>query len=248
MKRSTFSATPLLALAILTIASCGQQDTSKTTETTTADTTSQNTTPVTTTPPSTIINTPQNMMVVTHRIGDFNKWKTSYDAHDSMRLANGIHTYVIGRGVKDSNTVLVALKIDDVDKAKAFAKNPSLRQAMQKGGVVGAPNISFTTMTYQDTATINADIRSRTRFTVKDWNQWQRSFDSSRQMRKDNGIVDRAYGHDTDNDHNVTIVVALTDTARAYSYWKSDALKKARAASGVTSEPQRFLYHVVQRQ
>ena len=39
----------------------------------------------------------------------------------------------------DSNMVMVALKADDMAKAKAFAKDPSLKKAMQKGGVTGAP-------------------------------------------------------------------------------------------------------------
>ena len=103
------------------------------------------------TPVNTIVTTPQNMMVVTHKVADFAKWKTSYDEHDSLRLANGIHSYVIGRGMQDSNMVLVAVKVDDMAKAKAFAKDPSLKKAMQKGGVTGAPTISFITTIWQDT-------------------------------------------------------------------------------------------------
>ena len=86
-----------------------------------------------------------------------------------LRLASGIHSYVIGRGLQDSNMVLVAVKVDDMAKAKAFAKDPSLKKAMQKGGVTGTPSFTFVTMTFQDTATSSSDLRSRTTFTVKDW-------------------------------------------------------------------------------
>ncbi len=127
-------------------------------------------------------------MVVNHKVSNFAKWKDAYDAHDSARLANGIHSYVIGRGVQDSNMVLVAVKVDDMAKAKAFAKDPSLKKAMQKGGVTGAPAISFFTTTWQDTAVISSSIRSRTMFTVKDWDAWQKSFEEGKQERIDNGI------------------------------------------------------------
>jgi len=250
MKPSILLSTPLLAVVLFCMVSCGEQNSNKNTDTeATADsTTTTSTTSATTNPaPATTITTPQNMMVVRHKVADFNKWQTSYDAHDSMRLASAVHNYVIGRSIKDSNVVLVAVKLDDINKAKAFAKDPSLKQAMQKGGVVGTPAINFTTMTFQDTATINSDLRSRTTFTVKDWDRWQRSFDSSRQMRMDNGIMDRAYGHDVDDNHKVTVVVALLDTAKAYAFWKSDQLKKAQAASGVVSQPERFVYRVVKR-
>ena len=186
-------------------------------------------------------------MVATHKVANFAKWKASYDEHDSIRLAFGVHSYVIGRGIYDTNMVMVALKVDDLEKAKAFSKDPSLKKAMQKGGVVGAPTIQFTTMIYQDTATIDTRIRSRTTFTVKDFEAWRKAFESHKQTRVDNGLIDRAFGHDVNDDHKVTLVVAVNDTAKAQAFWKSDLLKQQRTESGVTSQPQRFVYRVVQR-
>jgi len=82
---------------------------------------------------------------------------------------------------------------------------------------------------------------------VKDWDAWQKSFEEGKQERIDNGIVERAFGHDADDNKKVSLVTAVTDTAKAFAYYKSDALKKRRAASGVIGEPKRFLYRVVQR-
>jgi len=165
-----------------------------------------------------------------------------------MRLANGIHSYVIGRGFLDSNTVLVAVKVDDMAKAKAFAKDPSLKKAMQKGGVIGAPDITFFTALWQDTAQLGSTtLRSRTTFTVKDWDAWEKSFMGAKQERLDNGITDRVIGHDVDNDKKVSLVTAVVDTAKAFAYYKSDALKKRREAGGVIGEPKRFLFYVVKR-
>jgi hypothetical protein len=196
---------------------------------------------------STIVTAPQDIMTATHKVADFAKWKASYDAHDSMRLASGLHNYVIGRNVDDSNMILVAVKVDDINKAKAFSKDPSLKQAMQKGGVIGAPTFSFTRMLFQDTVTIGTAIRSRTTFTVKDFESWRKVFESHRQTRIDNGLSDRVYGHDVDDDHKVFLVVAVNDTAKAKAFWKSDLLKQQRAESGATSEPERFVFKIVQR-
>jgi hypothetical protein len=196
---------------------------------------------------STIVTTPMGMMAVTHKVADFDKWKASYDAHDSLRLASGIHSYVIGRAANDPNTVFVVTKVDDMAKAKAFSKDASLKQAMQKGGVMGTPKMSFAIMTYQDTATISTPLRSRTTFTVKDWDAWVKSFGEGKQERLDNGIVDRAYGHDADDNKKVTLVTAITDSTKAAAYWNSDMLKKRRAAGGVIGTPDRFVYRMVQR-
>ena len=198
---------------------------------------------------STIVTSPETIMTVIHKVADFAKWKASFEAHDSMKLASGIHNYVIGRGVEDSNTLLVATKVDDIDKAKAFMKDPRLKAAMKQGGVIGTPSVmTLTTEVYQDTATLSPGItRSLTTFTVKDWDAWKKAFESHRQTRLDNGITDRVYGYDVDDNHKVSLVVAVNDTAKARAFWTSDLLKQQRAESGVTSQPQRFLFRIVQR-
>ena len=229
----------------LFLISCGGSEDKTTDETTNKDT--SNTTAVTP-PASTVITTPQNMLVVTHKVKDFAKWQVSYDGHDSLRLANGIHNYVIGRGFNDSNMVMVAVKADDMDKAKAFAKDPSLKAAMQKGGVTGAPEMFFNTTVWQDTGALSPSVlRSRTTFMVKDWDTWRKNFEANKQERLDNGIVDRAYGYDAENNKKVYLVTAVMDTTKAFAYYKSDALKKRREEGGVIGEPKRFLFWVVKR-
>ena len=225
--------------------SCGGGDEKK--ETSTTDSTSTAPKMDSTAATSDIITTPQTVLIVWHKVADFAKWKPSYDAHDSMKLAFGIHNYVIGRSVDDSNMILVATKADDVAKAKAFTKDPSLKAAMQKGGVIGAPSISLTTVVYQDMAKNMSDLRSMTNFTVKDWDAWKKGFESHRQTRTDNGLTDRAYGYDADDNHKVTVVVAINDTAKANAFWKSDLLKKQRAEDGVVGEVKRHVYRVVQK-
>ena len=247
MKHFSFSGKLLSAAIALFVTSCGgnEQKTTTTDSTMSSDsTTTAATAPAET---STISTAPQNMMVVRHKVANFSKWLPSYEAHDSMRLANGLHSYVIGRGVDDSNMVLVAVKTDDITKAKAFGKSNDLKEAMKKGGVVGTPKVMFVTTAFQDTANISSDVRSMSTFTVKDWNAWKSAFDSGRQMRIDNGVSDRVYAHDVDDDKKVVVVVAVNDSAKANAYWKSDVLKQRRKAAGVMGEPERFTYRIVKR-
>ncbi|WP_153800919.1 hypothetical protein [Foetidibacter luteolus] len=241
MKQSSFTGTLFCVVLVIVFTSCGGSNE----KTATTDTTAKTTAPEA--PKNTISTTPENLMVVTHKVANFAKWKASYEEHDSMRLANGIHSYVIGRGFQDTNMIMVAVKVDDVAKAKAFAKDASLRKAMQKGGVTGTPSIAFIVTTWQDTASISTDLRSRTSFTVKDWDAWLKAFEEGRQERIDNGITDRVISHDADDNKKVSLVTAVTDTAKAFAYYKSDALKQRRIAGGVTSEPERFLFRIVQR-
>ena len=106
---------PLLAIMSLCITSCGDDDAATETE-------SGDTTAATTPTPDTVATaaTPSHMMIVRHRVKDFARFKSSYDSHDSLRKAHGLHSFLVGRGVEDPNMVLVAVRVDDVEKAKAF--------------------------------------------------------------------------------------------------------------------------------
>lgn len=237
----------LLAVVItFFITSCGSNEQKTTTETENGDTAT--TAPASETSVSTITTAPQTMMVVRHKVADYAKWLASYEMHDSMRLASGLHNYVIGRGVEDPNTVLVAVKADDIAKAKAFGKAPDLKEAMKKSGVIGMPKIMLVTSAFRDTADLRPDIvRSMTIFTVKDFDAWKKAFESNRQIRTDNGITDRVYSYDVDDNHKVTLVVAIIDSAKANAFWKSDQIKKLRAESGVVGTPERFNYRIVKK-
>ena len=242
MKR--FKLLPLFAAALFFL-SCGGDATKDETTSDTSTVTAPDTTAVVT---NTIDTTPQTLMVVTHKVSNFQKWFAGYEANDSLRLTNGIHSYVVGRGMQDSNLVYVSTKVDDVEKAKAFAKSANLKQAMQKSGVVGTPAFTFVITTWQDAAVLSSPtLRSRTTFSVKDWATWEKSFVEGRAIRTANGIADRAYGHEAGDSNKVYVVTAVMDSAKAFAYYKSDELKQRRAAGGVIGEPKRFLYYVVKR-
>jgi len=223
----------------------GREEKSNTDTTTTGATTAA--AAATPTPTNTFVTTPHNMIVAMHKVKDFAKWKTSYNENDSLRLANGVHSFVIGRGLQDSNMVFAVLRVDDVKKAKGFAKSPSLKKAMQKGGVMGGPTIQFVTIEWHDTAAISTDLRTNMMFTVKDWDRWKKSYDSTMQVKTDDGLIPRAYGRDVDDTHKVILSMAVSDTAKAREFWRSDQWKQIRTAGGVTSEPQPFVYRVVRK-
>ena len=196
---------------------------------------------------SNIVTTPEGIVIVRYKVSDFAKWRTSYDTRDSMRTANGLHNYVLGRGVEDSSIIMVALKTDDMAKAKAFTNEASLQTALKKGNVVGTPKYTFSTVVYQDMSANMADLRAMSFFEVKDWDAWKTAFESGRQLRADNGLTDRAYGYEEDDNHKVVLVAAINDYAKAKAFWNSDIMKQRRAEAGVVGEVERFVYRVIQK-
>lgn len=195
---------------------------------------------------NTILTVPEDMVMVIHKVADFTKWKVAYEGNDSARLKSGLHSYFIGRGLYDSSMVLVALKADDMIKARAFAAGPGLKKAMQSAGVQGVPVFHYTIAVWQDTSKMRYPL-SLTTFEVKDWDKWRASFDEGIQERDTNGVIVRVVGHEYDTNRNVVLVTALNDTAKAFRYFHSDLLRKRIEAGGVKSRLDRFLFRVVQQ-
>lgn len=188
---------------------------------------------------------PQTMMLVRHKVKDYAKFKENYDAHDSLRVANGMHSFVIGRGVDDPNMILVAVRADDVEKAKAFGQSSDLKKAMEKSGVVGNPKI-FLANIISLKANASSDLRSISFFAVKDWDNWRSQFERNTQSRLENGMEDRGFGHDVSDKSQVVYVASILDSAKARSFQASAVMKQRLDSAGVVGAPERFWYRVTQ--
>lgn len=241
MKRIHSGSAILLAALALIFSACGGGEGNEVkTDTTAAVTPAPE-------PASTIVTTPENMVMVMHKVADFGKWLAAFEGHDSVRLASGLHKYVIGRGLMDTNMVLIAMKADDFAKARAFSQSPDLKSTMKKAGVTGPPEMHYVLVEWQDTANVGSIPRVLTSFTVKDKDAWRKAFDEGQQERMNNGIVVRSIGHDADNATNIKLVTALNDTAKAMAYYKSPEMKKRMEAGGIITEPKRFFFTIVKR-
>jgi hypothetical protein len=187
------------------------------------------------------------VMIIKHKVANYDKWKMGYDGHDSARLANGVHSYIIARGTEDSNMVMVAMKIDDVDKAKAMAADPAMKDVMKKAGVTGAAEIDYLEPVMSDTTGITQMVRLMVKHKVKDWDAWKKSFDSHKQARADAGLVDRVVGYTVGDNHQVTLVFSVTDMEKAKAFMKSKDLEDKMKEAGVDGPPSFFFYKVVQK-
>lgn len=228
------------AILLLFVVSCNNESSSGSEETTAVDTAAK-----TEAPPS-VPAKPANVMLVWHKVANYEKFLTGYEAHDSMRLASGIHNYIIGREVDNPNMILVATRMDDITKAKAFAASADLKTAMQKVGVVGAPSITFLDVQMNDTS-VTATSRVMIMHKVKDYDAWKKEFDTHKQNRMDAGLEDRALGYSFDDKNSVVIVCGITDMKKAKDFMNSKDLKDKMEAAGVVGPPTIHFYNVAKK-
>lgn len=241
MKQSKFLS--LAAIAMLMLFSCNSGGNNSATTTSTDSTMEDSTATVTPETPA-----PSEFTVlIKQKVANFSKWLPGYEAHDSARVASGLHNFVVGRGLKDSNLVLVALHVDDTAKAKQFAMSPGLMEAMKKAGVIGKPTFYYTINRFHDPATDSSTQRAIINFKVKDYDAWKIVFDSDKQERMNAGITDRAINQFLDDPHMVSLVMAIADMKKAKDFMNTKELKHRMDSAGVVGPPDVFFYHVVKQ-
>lgn len=189
--------------------------------------------------------TPFDVIVIKHKVANYEKWLTAYTAHDSIRQSYGITHFVIGRGMDDKNMVMVIDKMSDRKKAMEFSALPSLKDAMKKAGVMGIPAFSFYNVVRNDDSKINIKDRLMVTHKVKDFDAWLKVYDAEgTAKRMEEGVIDRGMARSIDDPNTVTLVFAISDMKKAKAAMTSEAKKKIMMEAGVVGAPELFYYQL----
>jgi quinol monooxygenase YgiN len=73
-----------------------------------------------------------------HRVADYDTWRPEFDRTTKADWARdlGEYSYRVWRGQDDPNLVIVANTFQSREAADAAMNNPTLREAMARGGVI----------------------------------------------------------------------------------------------------------------
>jgi quinol monooxygenase YgiN len=182
---------------------------------------------------------PYNAIMVRHKVKGFASWYASFKDHEPMRKENGLSYPYVGQEKGDSNLVTIILAASDLAKAKEFSANPALKEAMEKGGVLGKPEIKFINVVRLDTNQIDNQARVFVTHKVKDYDAWLAGYDAETSaVRASYGLIDRALSRDVDDPSMVTLVFAISDETKAMARMNSPELKKLMEKVGVVGKPE----------
>jgi hypothetical protein len=80
-------------------------------------------------------------VIVQHHVVDYDRWYPVFTEHENIRRRHGATGHAISREVADPNSVLIVNEFATLEGARAFSQDPSLPEAMQRGGVDRAPQV-----------------------------------------------------------------------------------------------------------
>ena len=80
---------------------------------------------------------------VRHTLEDYSKWRTLFDGHADIRKKYGCTGESVFASVDNPNEVLIEIVWENKEGAMQFMHDPSLKATMEKAGVIGIPEFSF---------------------------------------------------------------------------------------------------------
>ena len=83
------------------------------------------------------------IIMVQHTVSDYDAWKAVFDEHQAVRTRHGATGHLLYRGANDPNEVTVINQFPSREQAEAFAADPSLKDAMERGGVISEPRLTW---------------------------------------------------------------------------------------------------------
>jgi hypothetical protein len=155
---------------------------------------------------------------LTHKVKDFEAWKSAFDADVEARKQAGFVAQGIMRGLDDDKSVTVWLAVTDVGKAKAYFGDKARKDTWKSAGVLGKPEIHLWSnvdakMDPGKQGLSAAMISAK----LKDLAAFKAAFDAGAQARSDAGIVGYGLSQDVD------------DKTLAYLYLQSEDPEKLKA-------------------
>jgi quinol monooxygenase YgiN len=86
-------------------------------------------------------------VAVHHRVRDYEAWKPVFDDHEAVRREHGALGHRVFRSLADPLAIVIHNDFPSAEAAAAFGDDPSLPEAMARGGVEGEPGIGLITLT-----------------------------------------------------------------------------------------------------
>lgn len=82
-------------------------------------------------------------VIVQHQVEDYDAWRPLFDGHGTVRREHECSSERVYRAVDDPNHIAVVMEYPTAEAAEGLLADPSLSEAMSRGGVIGAPTVTF---------------------------------------------------------------------------------------------------------
>jgi quinol monooxygenase YgiN len=178
------------------------------------------------------------ILVVHHFVEDFDTWKPVFDEHEGVRRRHGEVEHRIYQDVHNPNRVVVHNDFPSEESARGFMQDPSLPEAMERGGVTGDPGVGIAEQFEQQRyADGEAGLTLVVHHPVRDYAVWKSVFDGHESVRRGHGTLEHRIYRYPGDEKSVVVHLDFPSEPAADAFLADPSLKDAMEQGGVEGEP-----------
>jgi heme-degrading monooxygenase HmoA len=80
-------------------------------------------------------------VIISHECKDYSDWRKVFDADEGNRSKAGFKSTALYHAADNANKITIMGEAPSLEAITAFMTNPALKEAMEKGGVIGMPEV-----------------------------------------------------------------------------------------------------------
>jgi len=82
-------------------------------------------------------------VIISHEIKNYSDWRKVFDADEVNRSKAGFKSTTVYHSVDNPNKITVIGEAPSLEAFNGFMANPELKAEMEKGGVIGMPDVKI---------------------------------------------------------------------------------------------------------
>lgn len=82
-------------------------------------------------------------VILSHEVKNYSEWRKVYDADEVNRTKAGLRLTGVFHAVENPNMITMIGEAPSMEVINGFMSNPDLKAAMEKGGVLGKPDVKI---------------------------------------------------------------------------------------------------------
>jgi hypothetical protein len=82
-------------------------------------------------------------VIISHECKNYSDWRKVFDADEVNRTKAGFKSTGVYHSVDNANKITIVGEAPSVEAIKGFMANPELKAAMERGGVIGMPDVKI---------------------------------------------------------------------------------------------------------
>jgi quinol monooxygenase YgiN len=82
-------------------------------------------------------------VIISHECKNYSEWRKVFDADEVNRSKAGFKSTALFHSVDNPNKITIVGEASSVEAINGFMSNPELKAAMERGGVIGFPEVKI---------------------------------------------------------------------------------------------------------